>query len=58
MFEPLIIVVSKDEVLSGDILPALGSLKKLIESPKIAKSFKEKMEIAFHGYNKHPEELF
>ena len=58
MFEPLIIVVSKDEVFSGDITPALGTLKKLIESPEVAKSYKEKVDIAFHGYDNRPEELF
>ena len=58
MFEPLIVVVSRDEVLSEDIFPALGTLKKLIESPKIAQSNKENIYIAFHGYNNYPEELF
>lgn len=58
MFEPLLIVVSKDEVQSGDISPALGSLKKLIESPELARSYKENVDIAFHGYDDYQEEIF
>ncbi len=58
MFEPLIIIVSKDEVLSEDIEPALGTLKRLTESPEAARSYREKVDIAFHRYDNYPEELF
>ena len=58
MFDPLIIVVSKDEVQSCDVSPVLGTLKKLIESPEVARSYREKVDIAFHGYNDYSEELF
>lgn len=58
MFDPLIVVVSKNEVLSGDISPALSTLKKLIESPEVARSYREKVDIAFHGYDNNPNELF
>ena len=58
MFDPFIIVVSSDEVLSEDIEPALGTLKKLTESPQVARSYREIVDIAFHGYDDYPEELF
>jgi len=55
---PLTIVVSKEEVQSGNIVPALSSLKKLIETPEVAKSYVENVDIAFDGYNDYSEELF
>lgn len=58
MIEPLIIVVSKDEVLSEDVEPALGTLKRLTESSEAARLYREKVDIAFQGYDDHPEELF
>ena len=58
MFEPLIIVISKEEVSSGDISSVLDTLRKLIESPEVAKAYREKVDIAFHGYDEYPEELF
>ena len=57
-FSPLIIVISKEEVQSGDIEPALSVLKKLTESPGAAKSYVENVDIAFDGYNDYSEELF
>ena len=56
--DPLIVVISKAEVAAGDTSRALGILKKLKESPKIAKKFFERVEMAFHGYDNHPWELF
>lgn len=58
MFNPLMIVVSKDEVLTGNIEPALGALKNLTATPEVARSYKEKVDIIFHGYDNHSEELF
>lgn len=58
MLEPLVVVVSKDEVLRGDISPALGVLQALLKSPEIARRYREKVDIAFHGYDDHPAELF
>jgi len=58
MFEPLVIIISKDEVDSSNILPALEILKYLIDSPDLAKSYQENVNIAFHGYDNDPRELF
>ncbi len=58
LFDPFVIVVSKQEVDSCDIEPALSLLKQLYGSPRIAKQFQERVDIAFDGYNEHPSELF
>lgn len=56
--EPLVIVVSKQEVNSRDTLPALSILNKLLSSPETARKYKENVEIAFHGYDDNAFELF
>jgi len=54
---PLIIVVSKKEVLERNIQPALDILKSLMETPEIAAKYKENVEITFQGYNDKISEL-
>jgi hypothetical protein len=54
----LAIVVSKDEVDTGDISRPLGMLEKLLQSPKTARVFEERVDLAFHGYNDVTFELF
>ncbi|MBF0235188.1 MAG: chlororespiratory reduction 6 domain-containing protein, partial [Desulfamplus sp.] len=54
----LFLVVSKEQVESGDITEVIGVLKMLIQSPKIARSFKEKVDISFYGYDHDPRELY
>lgn len=56
--DPLVIVVSRKEVLDRDIKPALTALNRLLESPETVKKYKEKVEIAFHGYDDTTAELF
>ena len=58
METPLCIVVSRQEVESGDIQPSLSILKKLITSPEVARANMEMVDISFHGYDKCREELF
>lgn len=58
LFEPLVIVISREEVESGNIEPALTTLKRLISSPSIARPYKEKVEIAFDGFDNDHRELF
>jgi hypothetical protein len=55
---PLVIVVSKKEVLDRNIEPALTLLRSLMESPEIAAKYKENVEITFQGYNNNTFELF
>lgn len=56
-FSP-IIVVSRQEVESGDTSSVLTSLQSLITSPQRAASLFEKVDLAFHGYDDTDEELF
>jgi hypothetical protein len=55
--DPLIIVVSKDEIMRRDISSALNVLKSLFDSPEVARSYRERVDIAFDGYNDDPREL-
>jgi hypothetical protein len=56
--DPLVIVISRDEVEAGDTSPALGVLQQLRQSPESAKEFFERVDIAFHGYDHDSRELF
>ena len=56
--DTLVIVVSREEVNSVDIEPALEILKQLISSPEMATNYKEKIDISFHGYETDSSELF
>lgn len=58
MFEPLAIVISREEVEAQNIAPALSLLNTLIASPEKAKSYQEKVDVAFHGYDDDQRELF
>jgi hypothetical protein len=55
---PLCIVVSRAEVESGDIEPAMSTLRRLTESTETAKLFMENVDIGFHGYDHDRRELF
>lgn len=55
---PFVIVVSKEEVLARDIQPALTILNGFLETPELAKKYKENIDIAFHGYDDTNWELF
>ena len=56
--DPLVIVVSRAEVDAMDTSAALTVLKRLFESPDIARAFVERVDIAFHGYDQSNQELF
>jgi hypothetical protein len=55
---PVVIVISRDEVEGRVASSALGALKSCLSSPAQALSFFEKLDIAFHGYDNDPRELF
>lgn len=55
--DPLIIVVSKNEIIRRDISPALNVLKSLLRSPEVTRFYRERVDIAFDGYNDDPREL-
>jgi hypothetical protein len=57
-FDFLFIVVSKDEVRTRNISNVLATLKRLLESPSVAQSFRERVDISFDGYNDDTRELY
>jgi len=57
-FGPIMVVVSRDEVEGSDISGPLSTLRHLISSPEIIRACRERVNIAFDGYNETTEELF
>lgn len=55
---PVIVVVSRDEVEEMDTSGVLSALQELTKSPETARTFMERVDIAFHGFDDTPEELF
>jgi len=56
--DPLVLVISSDEVKKMDTSAALSVLNRLIESPNTTREFIERVDICFHGYDHTPQELF
>jgi hypothetical protein len=54
----LTIVVSAEDVVSCNIAPTLGSLKKLLASQNTARHWYERVDFAVDGYNNVVDELF
>jgi hypothetical protein len=58
VLDPIIIVISRDEV-EGRVAPtSLDALKSCLSSPQRALSLFERVDVAFHGYDNDPWELF
>ena len=56
--DPFVIVVARDEV-EGRVAPtSVESLKSCLSTPERARSFFERLDIAFHGYDDDTRELF
>lgn len=51
------VVVSRDEIMRQDTAPALSTLKKLLASPEVARTYKERVDLAIDGYNDDVREL-
>jgi Chlororespiratory reduction 6 len=56
--EPVVIIVSRDEVVARDISSVIETLKCCLTSPERVLSLFEKLDIAFHGYDEDARELF
>jgi len=54
----LYIVVSKQDILSGNTQSTIEALKTLTRSPKDALMWRERVDIMFDGYNDSQWELF
>lgn len=57
LFDTLVIVVSRQEVLEGDTATALATLRHLLSSPEIMNKFRTRVDISFHGYDDTTLEL-
>lgn len=57
-FGTLMVVVSRQEVETGDTSGPLSTLKHLISSQQMVREFRTRVDIAFDGYNETSEELF
>lgn len=57
-FDPLVIVISRDEVERGDIERALSSLKCCMASADTIQDRFERLDVAFHGYDRDSREVF
>lgn len=57
-FGTLMVVVSRQEVESGDTSGPLSTLKHLISSQQMVREFRTRVDIAFDGYNETSDELF
>jgi hypothetical protein len=57
-FDTILVTVSRDEVVTGDVSGALSALRRFIEEPEIARQMFERVDVAFHGYDQDSRELF
>jgi len=55
--DPLWIIVSREEVHALDISTPMSVLTNLLRSPENARAYKERVDIAFHGYDSDSREL-
>ena len=56
--QPVTVVVSREEIDAQNVSLALGTLKKFIDSPEVARSYFERVDIAIHGFNETSIELY
>lgn len=54
----LCIVVAREDVESGDIDMALGTLKRISLNKRLARNHKDKVDISIFGYRDDPRELY
>ena len=52
------VVISHEEILSGTPTECLSTLKRLIETPRIAKTYMERVDVAFDGFDENRWELW
>jgi len=54
----LLVVVSKQDVLAANTEPTLQVLSQLLVSAETVRRYRERVDIAFHGYETDHRELF
>ena len=57
-FDFLTVVISRNEVESGDTSGPIATLKGLLQSPARIQALRTRVNVAFFGYDDSPEELF
>ena len=57
-FDPLIVVVGREEVEASNTSVASSVLSRLISTPEMILKFRMRVDIAFDGYNDVRDELF
>jgi hypothetical protein len=55
--DPLCVLVPREEIHRQDIKPALATLRKLLKSPEIARAHRERVDLAFDGFNDDEREF-
>jgi hypothetical protein len=58
MVDPIMLVVSREEVEGGDISRPQATFSKLLSSPETIRHFRERLDISFFGYDQDRRELF
>lgn len=55
---PVIVTISRNEVIAGDVSAATSVLAGLTKTPDTARSMFERVDVSFHGYDQDTRELF
>ncbi|MGH7309941.1 MAG: chlororespiratory reduction 6 domain-containing protein [Candidatus Rokuibacteriota bacterium] len=58
MIDPLVVVVGRSDVEAGDIQPTLRILFRLLADAVTVREYRERVDMAFQGYDADPRELF
>lgn len=58
LIDPLVVVVSRRDVEAGDIEPTVRVLSRLLADAQTVREYRERVDIAFHGYDADRRELF
>ena len=55
-FDPVIVTISRNEVIAGDVSAAASVLGRFTKNPDTARSMFERVDVAFHGYDQDARE--
>lgn len=58
VFDPVVIVISRDEVQRNDTSAPLATLKQFLQDRESIRSYCTRVDICFDGYDRTREELF
>ena len=55
--DPVVLMISRQDVEAGDVLPAVDRLHALLNTPEAIWRYRGQMALAVNGYNDDPREL-